>query len=158
MYIYFIGTYQGQWLRGLRHGYGVRTSAPFGMASHNKLSETRMASMSSLNQEAGGEAIPNNSGAGVVEAAANAMLEDPENGAEAGTPGRAISRRGEEARGGFVLRAKSEDMPARRRSLVERSGMKTLVQVRIICVEGHHAGISEGHFWSLKQFASCTPG
>ncbi len=109
--------------------------------------------MSSLNQEAGGEAIPNNSGAGVVEAAANAMLEDPENGAEAGTPGRAISRRGEEARGGFVLRAKSEDMPARRRSLVERSGMKTLVQVRIICVEGHHAGISEGHSWSLKQLA-----
>ena len=47
----FAGTFQGQWLRGLRHGYGVRTSAPFGMASHNKLSETRMASMSSLSQE-----------------------------------------------------------------------------------------------------------
>jgi junctophilin len=23
------GTYQGQWLRGLRHGYGIRQSAPF---------------------------------------------------------------------------------------------------------------------------------
>merc|ERR1719412_2929637 len=41
---------------------------------------------------------------------------------------RTISRRGEEARGGFVLRAKSEETPHRRRSLVERSGMKTLVQ------------------------------
>ena len=46
----FAGTYQGQWLRGMRHGYGVRSSAPFGMASHNKLSENRMASMTSLNQ------------------------------------------------------------------------------------------------------------
>ena len=27
------GTYKGQWLRGLRHGYGVRESAPFGQAS-----------------------------------------------------------------------------------------------------------------------------
>ena len=34
----------------MRHGYGVRSSAPFGMASHNKLSENRMASMTSLNQ------------------------------------------------------------------------------------------------------------
>ena len=52
---------------------------------------------------------------------------DPENPAAPG--GRAISRRGEEARGGFVLRAKSDETPHRRRSLVERSGMKTLVQV-----------------------------
>ena len=44
------GTYQGQWLRGMRHGYGVRSSAPFGMASHNRLAENRMASMTSLNQ------------------------------------------------------------------------------------------------------------
>ena len=43
---------------------------------------------------------------------------------------RAISRRGEEARGGFVLRAKSDEMPTgRRRSLVERTGMKSIVQV-----------------------------
>ncbi|KAK3862368.1 hypothetical protein Pcinc_031770 [Petrolisthes cinctipes] len=27
------GTYKGQWLRGLRHGYGVRTSAQFSQAS-----------------------------------------------------------------------------------------------------------------------------
>ena len=49
-----LGTYQGQWLRGLRHGYGVRTSAPFGLASSNKLAENRMGnSVSSLNQDSG---------------------------------------------------------------------------------------------------------
>ena len=38
----------------------------------------------------------------------------------------------DEPRGGFVLRAKSDDVgPQRRRSLVERTGMKTFVQVRI---------------------------
>ena len=52
---------------------------------------------------------------------------DPEN--PGGPGGRAISRRGEEARGGFVLRAKSDETPHRRRSLVERSGMKNFVQV-----------------------------
>ena len=30
----FSGTFQGQWMRGMRHGYGVRTSATFGLASH----------------------------------------------------------------------------------------------------------------------------
>ena len=49
-YFGLAGTYQGQWLRGMRHGYGVRSSAPFGMASHNRLAENRMASMTSLNQ------------------------------------------------------------------------------------------------------------
>lgn len=29
----FSGTFQGQWLRGLRHGYGIRSSAPFSAAS-----------------------------------------------------------------------------------------------------------------------------
>ena len=27
------GTYQGQWLGGMRHGYGVRQSVPYGMAA-----------------------------------------------------------------------------------------------------------------------------
>ena len=81
--------------------------------------------MSSLNQEV--EAA--NAAAAATASAAAAALEDPENPAAPGG-GRAISRRGEEARGGFVLRAKSDETPHRRRSLVERSGMKTLVQVR----------------------------
>ena len=38
-------------------------------------------------------------------------------------------RKTDEIRGGFVLRAKSDEQPSRRRSLVERTGMKTFVQV-----------------------------
>ena len=38
-------------------------------------------------------------------------------------------RKTDEIRGGFVLRAKSDEAPSRRRSLVERTGMKTFVQV-----------------------------
>lgn len=100
------GTYQGQWLRGMRHGYGVRTSAPFGVASSNKLSDNRMNSSTSLNQEA-----------------------DQPAGSSSASVG---SKRGggDEPRGGFVLRSKSDEAPHRRRSLVERTGMKTFVQVR----------------------------
>jgi len=78
--------------------------------------------MSSLNQD--GEPM-----------AAEEPAIDPEAGTDAAAvaaaavaAARTISKRGEEARGGFVLRAKSEEMPHRRRSLVERTGMKTLVQ------------------------------
>ena len=41
-------------------------------------------------------------------------------------------RKSDEVRGGFVLRAKSDEAPSRRRSLVERTGMKTFVQVQAI--------------------------
>lgn len=41
------GKYQGQWQEGKRHGYGIRTSAPFGLASHHKRKEVH-ASLSSL--------------------------------------------------------------------------------------------------------------
>ena len=110
-----LGTYQGQWLRGLRHGYGVRTSAPFGLASSNKLENRMGNSVSSLNQDSGVDAtIPEavgSSGASAV-------------GSVTGGP-----RKTDEIRGGFVLRAKSDEAPSRRRSLVERTGMKTFVQV-----------------------------
>ena len=36
----------------------------------------------------------------------------------------------EDARGGFVLKSRSDETPVRRRSLVERTGMKNLMQVR----------------------------
>ena len=39
------------------------------------------------------------------------------------------SAAGDETRGGFVLRTRSDPIPHRRRSLVERSGMKSFVQV-----------------------------
>lgn len=79
--------------------------------------------MSSLNQEVEAANVA------ATATAAAAALEDTNDAENPGVPGgRAISRRGEEARGGFVLRAKSDETPHRRRSLVERSGMKNFVQ------------------------------
>ena len=85
-----------------------------------------MASMTSLNKEE--EAAQAHQEA-MEEAEATAT--DP-SAAAAVAAARTISRRGEEARGGFVLRAKSDEYPSRRRSLVERTGMKTLVQVVVL--------------------------
>ncbi len=80
---------------------------------------------------AGGTGSPNLAAAGVAGVP----------GSSASASGAAISRRGEEARGGFVLRAKSDDVPQRRRSLVERTGMKGLVQVGCfgLCKKGLRA-------------------
>ena len=90
----------------MRHGYGVRTSAAFGVASHSKAIENRRASVSSL---------------------------QPMNEEEGGRPptlANGNTRNAEEVRGGFVLKSRSDEAPARRRSLVERTGMKNLMQVR----------------------------
>lgn len=93
---HFKGTYQGQWQRGMRHGYGVRQSAPFGMAS--RFRPKHRGSMTSLRSNEGG-------------------------GAAAPTPDPAEKRthRIDDARGGFVLRARSDDPPPRRNSLVEKT-------------------------------------
>ena len=82
--------------------------------------------MTSLNREEEAAAAAQQAAAEAEEAEAAGA--DPA-AAAAVERARTISRRGEEARGGFVLRAKSDEYPARRRSLVERTGMKTLVQV-----------------------------
>ncbi|OXA63406.1 Junctophilin-3 [Folsomia candida] len=87
----WIRTFQGQWLRGLRHGYGVRTSAPFGMASHFRPKAPKEGSMTSLKSESAAE------------------------------PTSERDRRMDDVRGGFVLKARSDEPPARRRSLSERS-------------------------------------
>jgi len=97
------GTYQGQWLRGMRHGYGVRTSAAFGVASHSKGEQGRRPSISSL--QPGQEEV-------ISPALAN------------GTGGKSL----DEVRGGFVLKSRSDEAPVRRRSLVERTGMKNIMQ------------------------------
>jgi len=96
------GTYQGQWLRGMRHGYGVRTSAAFGVASHSRGGDGRRPSISSLQPgvEEAKPALTNGTGA----------------------------KASEEVRGGFVLKSRSDEAPVRRRSLVERTGMKNLMQ------------------------------
>ena len=89
-----IGIYQGQWLRGMRHGYGVRTSAPFGQASRHRAinsthSKQRRESISSLQS---GELEPNEK----------------------------RDRKVDDLRGGFVLKAISDEVLIRRRSLTEK--------------------------------------
>merc|ERR1719290_988125 len=86
----------------MRHGYGVRTSAAFGVASHSKGGEGRRPSVSSL--QPGVEETP------------KALSNGSAKGDSA------------EVRGGFVLKSRSDEAPVRRRSLVERTGMKNLMQ------------------------------
>ncbi len=99
----------------MRHGYGVRTSAPFGLAS-------KPSGAASTAVDAGGT---NGGASGRGRGSEMSLNEDAGNSQPA-------LRRGvdREARGGFVLRSKSDEVPHRRRSLVERSGMKNFVQVR----------------------------
>lgn len=88
----FAGTYQGQWMRGHRHGYGVRTSAPFGLASHNRGGARDRGSLSSL-----------------VEALGTPDPSDRRN------------LRVDDARGGFVLQKSSDEPAGRRGSIVEKT-------------------------------------
>ncbi|XP_058455198.1 junctophilin-1-like [Malaya genurostris] len=99
------GSYQGQWLRGMRHGYGVRVSAPFGMAARFRTKIIR-ASMTSLRSNEGNS-----------------------NHTPIPDPVEKRSHRIDDARGGFVLKAKSDEPTARRNSLVEKT-KKGLLSVR----------------------------
>ncbi|KAK3085576.1 hypothetical protein FSP39_005580 [Pinctada imbricata] len=91
------GTYQGQWLRGMRHGYGVRQSVPYGLASHYRPKAIR-ASLTSLRSENEDEQVVKNR-----------------------------DRKLDESRGGFVLKAKSDETPpTRRRSIFDKQGRSSL--------------------------------
>lgn len=105
-----LGTYQGQWQEGKRHGYGVRTSAPFGLASHYRPKNIQT-SMTSLRSNEGGS--------GSVDAAEKR------------------NHRMDEIRGGFVLKAKSDEPPARRNSLVEKT-RKGLLSVGYFVIKSKH--------------------
>lgn len=96
------GTYQGQWLRGMRHGYGVRQSVPYGLASHYR--PKMRASLTSLRSENEDELVVKNR-----------------------------DKKLDESRGGFVLKAKSDETPpTRRRSILDkRSSLKKSVFSRI---------------------------
>lgn len=95
----------------MRHGYGVRTSAPFGLASHYKPPKQMRASLTSLRSTDGAPAVP----------------PTPE-------PTDRRDRRVDDSRGGFVLKARSDDPPARRKSLTEKSLKKGILSVyKILC-------------------------
>lgn len=102
------GTYQGQWLRGMRHGYGVRASAPFGLASHYRGGVGHAA----------GPRDPRGSLSSLADAA--------------GTPDPTERRttRMDDARGGFVLKASSDEPSGRRGSLVEKTKKGLLSKLR----------------------------
>lgn len=85
----------------MRHGYGVRNSAPFGLASHYRPNKNIRASLTSLRS----------AGAGAGE-----QVQPP-----TPDPAERRDRRMDDSRGGFVLKARSDEPPVRRRSLVERS-------------------------------------
>lgn len=91
------GTYQGQWLRGCRHGYGVRQSVPYGLASHYRPKAMRT-SLTSLRSENEEDFV----------------VKDRD-------------RKVDESRGGFVLRARSDESPdARRRSIFDKQSRSSL--------------------------------
>lgn len=93
----------------MRHGYGVRASAPFGLASHYKPTAPKQvrASLTSLRSADGGPVV----------------APTPE-------PTDRRDRRVDDSRGGFVLKARSDDPPARRKSLTEKSLKKGILSVR----------------------------
>ncbi|KAL8590620.1 hypothetical protein ACOMHN_011056 [Nucella lapillus] len=90
-------TYQGQWYRGTRHGYGVRQSVPYGLASHYRPKALR-ASLTSLRSENEEEMVQKNR-----------------------------DKKLDESRGGFVLKARSDETPPqRRRSIFDKQGRSSL--------------------------------
>lgn len=92
-------------MRGMRHGYGIRTSAPFGKASKYRANKNIRASLTSLRSSDIGNAAP------------------PE----------AVEkrdRRAEDARGGFVLKKSSAEPTVRRRSLGSGNIKKGILMVR----------------------------
>ena len=94
---FFLGQYQGQWLRGTRHGYGVRQSVPYGLASHYRPKALR-ASLTSLRSEQEDDNVV-----------------------------KQRDRKLDESRGGFVLKARSDESPSqRRRSIFDKQGRSSI--------------------------------
>lgn len=99
-------------MRGMRHGYGVRTSARFGMASHSKPNKSDVRnSLSSL----GSNEDTHKSGGGGGGGGGGGASDDH----AAGSEGR--DKKLDDTRGGFVLKANSDEQPSRRKTLVSKS-------------------------------------
>ena len=62
--------------------------------------------------------------------AASKLSSAMSNGGGAASVAGAGGKDSADLRGGFVLKSRSDEAPVRRRSLVERTGMKNLMQVR----------------------------
>jgi hypothetical protein len=65
---------------------------------------------------------------------------------------------GDEARGGFVLKSRSDEAPVRRRSLVERTGMKNLMQVLVQGANTRGDTSAQGEILLHKGRYFCTRG
>ena len=108
----FSGTYEGQWLRGVRHGYGVRQSVSYDLAVRFPIQSAFSA--------AGINAL---AAPGVLEKEDDVMLRERD-------------ARVEESRGGFVLLARTTplDGGSGRRMVLDKHGKpsirKTIVSVR----------------------------
>lgn len=99
------GTYQGQWVGGMRHGYGVRQSVPYGMAA--VIRSPLRTSINSLRSEH-----------------SNGTVLHPEGGGGGGGgPGGAAAGSPAVSRGGFVLTAHgdAELLKGKKKSLFRRS-------------------------------------
>lgn len=108
-------------MRGMRHGYGVRTSARFGMASHSKPNKSDIRnSLSSL----GSDDAHNKVGS---------ASEDPVIGSE----GR--DKKLDDTRGGFVLKANSDEQPNKRKTLVSKSTHSLKRTFMSVSTRGTHA-------------------
>jgi junctophilin len=96
-------------MRGMRHGYGIRTSAPYGLASHSKPKTNANNSLRDA-EESGAPGTGTNHGTGV-------------SSGSAGDPASDRDKKMDDGRGGFVLKARSDDAPKERRrgSLIEKS-------------------------------------
>lgn len=134
------GTYVGQWQRSMRHGYGIRRSAPYGAALKQRpRSSQRNASLSSLRSVFEEEPAKTSTG----------KNETPEC---------------VDGRAGFVLRARSDAPARRRRSLSERSlAMKRSILSNLRIKKQHSTGdihqkvtSMTGSLRSSGSLVSCT--
>ena len=117
------GTYSGQWLRGVRHGYGVRQSVSYALAARFPLQSAFAATAAA---------------AAVSVAAAPPGVEALEK--EDDILLRERDWRVEESRGGFVLLARTQpvgDSASHRRMVLDKHGKpsirKTIVSVSSLC-------------------------
>lgn len=115
------GTYQGQWLRGVRHGYGVRQSVSYDLAVRFPIQSAFAGAAASLVNAA---TVP-----GFAEKEDDILLRERD-------------LRIEESRGGFVLLARTTPLDSmstssgsHRRMVLDKHGKpslrKTIVSVRI---------------------------